>query len=156
VTNLDSKIKKDGESSLSGLRLQWRQRILTSFVCETDLRRTLYLLFSAHGKVLDVVALKTPKMRGQAFVVFRDLQSATAARRREDGNLVLGKPIVRTVSFVWKRFKTDINISLTTHDTSGSRMQIRSHMLPSFMKKGQKLSTRSRWACTTRWRSTNE
>jgi RNA recognition motif-containing protein len=51
-------------------------------------------LFSAYGKVIDVVALKTRKMRGQAFVVFRDLQSATAARRREDGNQILGKPIV--------------------------------------------------------------
>jgi RNA recognition motif-containing protein len=52
------------------------------------------MLFSTHGKVLDVVAMRG-KMRGQAFVVFRDLQNATAARRREDGNIVLGKPMVR-------------------------------------------------------------
>lgn len=30
-------------------------------------------------------------MRDQAFIVFKDLQSATAARRREDGNAFLGK-----------------------------------------------------------------
>ena len=59
------------------------------------MRRVLYQLFSAHGKVLDVVATRAAGMRGQAFVVFKDLQSATAARRREDGSIVLGKPLVR-------------------------------------------------------------
>ncbi len=36
-------------------------------------RRELYVLCSQFGGVLDVVALKTPKMRGQAFVVFQQL-----------------------------------------------------------------------------------
>jgi hypothetical protein len=36
--------------------------------------RELYVLCSQFGSVLDVVALKTPKMRGQAFVVFQDLR----------------------------------------------------------------------------------
>ena len=35
------------------------------------------MLFSTYGPVLDVVALKTMKMRGQAHIVFRDLQAAT-------------------------------------------------------------------------------
>ena len=39
--------------------------------CFAELRRSLYFLFSQYGAVLDVVALKTPKMRGQAFVVFK-------------------------------------------------------------------------------------
>ncbi|KAJ9634562.1 hypothetical protein H2199_008845 [Coniosporium tulheliwenetii] len=39
---------------------------------KADLRRSLYMLFSTYGPVLDVVALKTSKMRGQAHVVFRD------------------------------------------------------------------------------------
>lgn len=37
----------------------------------TDLRRTLYGLCSQFGPILDVVARKTKKTRGQAFVVFR-------------------------------------------------------------------------------------
>lgn len=57
----------------------------------TDLRHLLYIYFSSYGKVLDVVALKNDKMRGQAFVVFKDLQTSTAALRKEDGRVFAGK-----------------------------------------------------------------
>ncbi|CAK7209647.1 hypothetical protein SBRCBS47491_000513 [Sporothrix bragantina] len=50
-----------------------------------DLRTALYLLFSTYGTVLDVVALRTMKMRGQAHVVFRDVQAATQAMRSLEG-----------------------------------------------------------------------
>ena len=46
-----------------------------------DLRTELYLLFSTYGSVLDVVALKTMKMRGQAHIVYKDIQTATQAMR---------------------------------------------------------------------------
>ncbi|MCJ1347539.1 U2 snRNP complex subunit msl1 [Peltigera leucophlebia] len=46
-----------------------------------DLKLSLYTLFSTYGPVLDVVAVKTPKMRGQAHVVFRDIQASTQAMR---------------------------------------------------------------------------
>jgi len=38
-----------------------------------------------------VVALKNDKMRGQAFIVFKDLQTSTAALRKEDGRVFAGK-----------------------------------------------------------------
>ncbi|KAK4560946.1 hypothetical protein LTR86_004901 [Recurvomyces mirabilis] len=50
-----------------------------------DLRRELYILFSTYGPVFDVVALKTKSMRGQAHVLFRDVQSATQAMRACQG-----------------------------------------------------------------------
>ena len=40
-----------------------------------DLRKSLYVLMSQFGQVLDIVALKTMKMRGQAFVVFKEIRS---------------------------------------------------------------------------------
>ncbi|CAF9926085.1 MAG: U2 snRNP complex subunit msl1 [Heterodermia speciosa] len=55
-----------------------------------DLRLSLYTLFSTHGPVLDVVALKTAKMRGQAHVVFRDVRDASAALRAENGREFFG------------------------------------------------------------------
>lgn len=54
----------------------------------------LYLLFSTYGPVLDVVALKTMKMRGQAHIVFRDMQAATQAVRSLDGFSFLGQDMV--------------------------------------------------------------
>lgn len=62
-----------------------------------DLRRELYMLFSTYGSVLSLVALKTPKMRGQAHVTFKDVQTATQAMRNVDGFEFFGRPMVRIV-----------------------------------------------------------
>ncbi|KAM6486157.1 hypothetical protein HDV62DRAFT_353275 [Trichoderma sp. SZMC 28011] len=58
-----------------------------------DLRTALYMLFSTFGPVLDIVALKTMEMRGQAHIVFRDIQAATQAMRSLDGQTFLGRPM---------------------------------------------------------------
>lgn len=65
----------------------------TCHATTTDLRRLLYTYFSTYGKVLDVIAMRTDSMRGQAFVVFRDLTTSTAALRREDGRVFAGQPM---------------------------------------------------------------
>ena len=62
---------------------------------KSDLRLCLYSLFSTYGPVLDVVALKTMKMRGQAHIVYRDIQTATQAMRALDGVTFLGLEMVR-------------------------------------------------------------
>ena len=55
------------------------------------------MLFSTYGPVLDVVALKTIQMRGQAHVVFRDVQAATQAMRSLDGQVFLGRQMVGAI-----------------------------------------------------------
>lgn len=45
--------------------------------------------------MLDVVAMKTAKMRGQAHIVFRDVQSSTQALRALQGFDFFGKEMVR-------------------------------------------------------------
>lgn len=59
-----------------------------------DLRRALYTLFSTYGPVLDIVALKTGKMRGQAHIVFRDIQASTYAMRALQSFDFFGKEMV--------------------------------------------------------------
>ena len=70
VTNLPDKLRKD------------------------DLRLSLYTLFSTYGAVIDVVALKTMKMRGQAFIAYRDAQASTQAMRALQGFEFFGKEMV--------------------------------------------------------------
>ncbi|KAI5466325.1 hypothetical protein BGZ63DRAFT_129095 [Mariannaea sp. PMI_226] len=60
---------------------------------KADLRAALYMLFSTYGPVLDVNALKTMQMRGQAHIVFRDVQTATQAMRALDGQTFLGREL---------------------------------------------------------------
>lgn len=59
-----------------------------------DLRQSLYMLFATYGIVLDVVALKTPKQRGQAHIAFRDVPSASQAMRALQGFNLYGKELV--------------------------------------------------------------
>jgi U2 small nuclear ribonucleoprotein B'' len=70
---------------------------LNDKVNKNEIRSQLYALFTTYGKLIDVVATKTPKMRGQAFLVFTDLPSATAALRACDGMIFYNKPLVRIV-----------------------------------------------------------
>jgi len=58
-----------------------------------DLKKSLYAIFSQFGPILDIVALTTLKMRGQAFVVFRDIPSATNALRSMQGFPFYDKPM---------------------------------------------------------------
>uniref|UniRef100_A0A8C2DAA1 U2 small nuclear ribonucleoprotein B''-like n=1 Tax=Cyprinus carpio TaxID=7962 RepID=A0A8C2DAA1_CYPCA len=58
-----------------------------------ELKRSLYALFSQFGQILDIVALKTTKMRGQAFVIFKELAAATNALRQLQGFPFYNKPM---------------------------------------------------------------
>ncbi|KAJ3190212.1 hypothetical protein HDU85_000503 [Gaertneriomyces sp. JEL0708] len=68
-------------------------RNLDEKIHKQELRKALYYLFSNHGRVMDVVAQKTMKMRGQAHIVFEDIPSATAAMRSLQGFPLFEKPM---------------------------------------------------------------
>ncbi|ORZ34499.1 hypothetical protein BCR44DRAFT_36195 [Catenaria anguillulae PL171] len=75
---------------------------LNTKVNKSELRKSLYSYFSAYGQVLDVVALKTQALRGQAWIVYGDHASAKAALRDAGGKSFFGKPMVRVCFFhVW-------------------------------------------------------
>jgi U2 small nuclear ribonucleoprotein B'' len=61
---------------------------------KVEIKRQLYCLFITYGKILDIVATKIGSMKGQAFIVFTDLASSTAALRAMDGFIFYDKPLV--------------------------------------------------------------
>lgn len=69
INNLNEKVKKD------------------------DLKKSLYAIFSQFGQILDIVALKTLKMRGQAFVIFKEVTAATTAVKSMQGFPFYDKPM---------------------------------------------------------------
>lgn len=69
VNNLNEKIKKD------------------------ELKRSLYAIFSQFGPILDILVSKTLKMRGQAFVVFKEINSAGNALKSMQGFPFYDKPM---------------------------------------------------------------
>ncbi|KAJ4481479.1 hypothetical protein C8J55DRAFT_535736 [Lentinula edodes] len=85
---------------------------LNDKVHKDELRLQLLALFTTYGKVIDVVASKGPKKKGQAFLVFNDLAGATTAMRACEGMLFYDKPMhidyAKTKSYATSR-KDDPN-----------------------------------------------
>ncbi len=57
------------------------------------MKRSLYALFSQFGPILDIVSLKTQKLRGQAWIVFRDIGAASLGLRQLQGFQFYGKQL---------------------------------------------------------------
>lgn len=66
---------------------------LNEKVKKEELKKSLYAVFSQFGKILDIVACKTLKLRGQAWVVFDDVTAATSALRQMQGFPFYDKPM---------------------------------------------------------------
>lgn len=60
---------------------------------QEELKKILYACFSPHGKIIDVVAVKSFRLRGQAWIVFDDISAATDALRSLQGFPLLDKPM---------------------------------------------------------------
>ncbi|XP_059626414.1 U2 small nuclear ribonucleoprotein B''-like isoform X2 [Cornus florida] len=69
IKNIDEKVKKE------------------------ELKRSLYALFSQYGRILDLVTLKTAKLRGQAWVVFSEVTAASNAVRQMQNFPFYDKPM---------------------------------------------------------------
>ena len=63
-------------------------------IYDAEAKRCLYALFGQFGKVVDVVCMKTEKLRGQAWIVFADVTSATNAMRAMQDFPFFGKAMV--------------------------------------------------------------
>lgn len=66
---------------------------LNEKVKKEELKKSLYAIFSQFGQILGIVALKILKMKGQAFVIFKEIQSATNALRSMQGFPFYDKPM---------------------------------------------------------------
>ncbi|KAG5603118.1 hypothetical protein H5410_034488 [Solanum commersonii] len=66
---------------------------LNEKVKKEELKRSLYCLFSQYGRIVDIVALKTPKLRGQSWVVFSEVTAASNAVRQMQNFPFYDKPM---------------------------------------------------------------
>lgn len=67
---------------------------LNDKINKNQLKKSLYHLFSQFGGIIDIVTLKTMKLRGQAWVCFDNVATSTNAIRKMDGYEFFGKPMV--------------------------------------------------------------
>jgi len=57
------------------------------------LKKLLYMVFSQYGRVIDIIACKGTKLRGQAWIVYEDVRAATTAIKERQGFNFYGKPL---------------------------------------------------------------
>lgn len=74
IHNLNEKVKKDA------------------------LKKALYSIFSQYGPILDIIASRKVRLRGQAWIVFKDVSSATTAMRQMQGFAFYDKPMVSAIA----------------------------------------------------------
>lgn len=61
---------------------------------DSDIKYALFNLFQAFGQVIQIICKRNNKMRGQAFVVFKEVGEAAAAKNNLNGYPIFGKTMV--------------------------------------------------------------
>ena len=91
------------------------------------LRENLYYLFSQFGDVLDINVRKSKKMRGQAFIVYKDISEATRAKVSLNNFLFLGSRInvdyAKTKSDIIVKIKGQNNQPNNANNTNNTEYQ---------------------------------
>ena len=67
---------------------------LINYILPSALKSALRSMFEQYGEILDIVAHSNLRMRGQAFVVFKDQESAVKAHMAKQGVTLENKPVV--------------------------------------------------------------
>ncbi|KAH9423894.1 U1 small nuclear ribonucleoprotein A snf [Dermatophagoides pteronyssinus] len=68
-------------------------RNLNEKIKKEELKKSLHAIFSQFGTILDIYAEKSLKLRGQAFVIFKDINSASNAIRSMQNFPFYDKPM---------------------------------------------------------------
>ena len=82
VNTLNERVKLDGKSPFYSL----------------ELKEELHKVFSPYGTILSIHAKKNIRMKGQAFVVYDDLDVAKEAVKLLQGYFMFQKPMVRRLA----------------------------------------------------------
>ncbi|XP_075892296.1 U1 small nuclear ribonucleoprotein A [Nelusetta ayraudi] len=66
---------------------------LNEKIKKVELKKSLFAIFSQFGQILDILVAKNLKMKGQAFVIFKEVNSASNALRSMQGFPFYDKPM---------------------------------------------------------------
>ena len=84
---------------------------LNEKLSKEQLKEALYYLFGQYGTILDIVALREPRLKGQAWVVYSQLSSAINAKKELNNFKFFGKELVCPFVLFPNPFSIDLCIS---------------------------------------------
>ena len=106
------------------------QTLYINHICEKvglmELKRSLFSLFSRYGVVIEILAHKGIKKRGQAFITFQDLESAVRAKNALDNYFLFD----RAISVHFARRKSLAAKRLSGYNPYGRRVHSRTEAIP--------------------------
>ena len=68
------------------------------------LKRMLKMIFSQYGKISQIIVRKSLKLRGQAWIVYSNVNSSVAAFRGKQGLSFYDKPLVLGIKLIFLYF----------------------------------------------------
>lgn len=97
INNLNEKVKTDKlKVRYSSLPARRSARPLSGTALTLlDVQVSLYAVFGQFGKVMQIVASRSLRLRGQAWVVFDSVEAASKALQQMQGFVFFDKPMVR-------------------------------------------------------------
>ena len=105
-----------------------------------EVKDALKELFSEYGNILEIVAKKNMKAKGQAFIVFDEIDAATRAIEEVQGFELFEKPMILD----YAKNKSDATIL-----REGDADKFETHKRKRLAEKG------TEWSCLTRHKDTN-
>ncbi|KAH7648368.1 hypothetical protein FG379_000292 [Cryptosporidium bovis] len=99
---------------------------LNDRIKKKDLKLLLFELFIQYGIIEKITIKGGNKFRGQAFILFQDINSAINAKNSIDGRNILGKPI----NIEFARTESIINPKISNSNTNYSINSIQGPKLP--------------------------
>jgi len=94
----------------------------------TDLVESLRELFAEYGNIVDVIAKKSLKRRGQAFIIYDNVESAQSAIDEINGFEIFGK----AVKLDFAKTRSDATVQ-----REGTAEELESHKRHRMAEKGQ-------------------
>ena len=106
-----------------------------------ELKKQLYNMFSQFGPILDVIASRSMRTRGQAWIVFDNKQTALAAKKKMDGTIFYDKPM--QVQFSKAKSDAIAKLDGSIHKQKQDREEKRKHYEANKKKQQMMKSDRS-------------
>lgn len=97
ITNLAGQSGSAGNADGLGMDIPPKHTIyinnLNDKIKVEPMKQSLHAAFSQFGPIVDIVMRKSYRLRGQAFIIFRDIESAAKALRTMQGFYFYDKPM---------------------------------------------------------------
>ena len=103
------------------------------------MKEALTEIFSEYGNIIDLVAKKNLKAKGQAFIVFDDVQAAEKAIEEVQGFELFDKPMILD----YAKSRSDATVQ-----REGDEEQLETHKRRRLAEKGRAALLRVTWTLT--------